>query len=524
MNTTALNPVLTTYQAPYRAPLLASLMLILTLLQGSSATLTLAFKSPFASDQLIILVTVLWLAMYLTATAGLIATQGINWLTWVVRYRLPLVLLIAGTAFSTLWSVDASLTIERSIHLIGTSLLALYIGFSLPLTRILRTSALTLGLLMLASALSAVFLPSLGLEEYEDQLVWAGIMASKNTLGFWAAVSVLLLVSLSFWPITTVRRLIYLTFAGASLLCLFYSVSATSMLALISAAVIMLYLYITQRLRLGMLAMLLLALLAVSLISMAFLSIDTAELIGRSGDLTGRGDVWTQTWELILSRPLTGYGYGTIWYPTDDSVRIQQSLTDFTWTVYHAHNGLLQIASEVGLPLAAVALFMIMQQLVELIYCQYQRQQPGVLFVLGFMVALLVSNYSEARLLVNRELYWIFFLALPISMLQQITLTASHTQAVRMSFSLPPTFNGKLTRSRERITQARALKKRLNERRNITIINQADGRESPLTDSLGNSLFEADTPENNRHGHKHGGDAMKRKLARRQRRAEREQT
>ncbi len=169
MNTTALNPALTTYQAPYRAPLLASVMLVLTLLQGSSATLTLAFRSPFSSDLLITLVTVLWLAMYLTATAGLIATQGINWLTWTVRYRLPLVLLVAGTAFSTVWSVDAHLTIERSIHLIGTTLLALYIGFSLPLTRILRTSALTLGLLMLASVLSALFLPSLGLEDYQGQ-------------------------------------------------------------------------------------------------------------------------------------------------------------------------------------------------------------------------------------------------------------------------------------------------------------------------------------------------------------------
>ena len=512
MNTTALNPALTTYQAPYRAPLLASLMLILTLLQGSSATLTLALRSSFTSDLLTTLVTVLWLAMYLTATAGLIATQGINWLTWMVRYRLLLVLLVAGTAFSTVWSVDASLTIDRSIHLIGTTLLALYIGFSLPLTRILRTSALTLGLLMLASVLTALFLPSLGLEEYEGQMVWSGVMASKNTLGFWAAISVLLLVSLSFWPISMMRRLMYLALAGTSLLCLFHSESATSVLALISAAVIMLYLYITLNLRLGMLAMLLLALFAVSLVSMAFLSIDTAELIGRSGDLTGRGDVWKQTWELILSRPLTGYGYGTIWYPTDDSVSIQQSLTDFTWTVYHAHNGLLQIASEIGLPLAAIALVMIVQQLVELIHCQYQRQQPGVLFVLGFTVALLVSNYSEARLLVNRELYWIFFLALPISMLQQITLTTSHTHGARLPFALPPNINDRLTRSRERIAQARSLKKRLNQRRKLTIINQTDSSESPLTDSLGNGLFAANTPENSMHDHKHGGDAMKRKL------------
>lgn len=524
MNKTALNPILTTYQAPYRAPLLASLMLILTLLQGSSATLTLAFRSPFASDLLITLVTVLWLAMYLTAAAGLIATQGINWLTWLVRYRLPLVLLVAGTALSTLWSVDASLTMERSIHLIGTTILALYMGFSLPLTRILKISALTLGLLMLASVLSVWFLPSMGLEEYEGQMVWAGVMASKNTLGFWAAVSALLLISLSLWPVTSMLRLMYLALAGASLLCLYYSVSATSVLSLLCATIVMLYLYTTQNLRLGMLAAVILAIFAASLISMAFLSVDTAELIGRSGDMTGRGDVWKQTWELILSRPLTGYGYGTIWFPTADSVSIQQSLTDFTWTVYHAHNGLLQIASEIGLPLAIVALFMILQQLVELIYCQYQRQQPGVLFVLGFTVALLVSNYSEARLLVNRELYWIFFLALPISMLQQITLTTGTPRGARMPFTLPPNLNDKLTRSRERIRLARSLKKRLNQRRRITVINQNNDSASPLTDSLGNGLFAAETHQDTEQDHEFGGDAVKRKLAQRQRKTDRGQT
>jgi len=134
--------------------------------------------------------------------------------------------------------------------------------------------------------------------------------------------------------------------------------------------------------------------------------------------------VWRQTWKLIMAKPLTGYGYGAIWFPTDATLWIQQSLTDFTWVVYHAHNGFLQIASEIGLPLAVIALLMVAQQLIEIFYCQYERQQVGVLFALAFVVAYLISNFSEARFLVNRELYWIFFLALPISMLRQINLVS----------------------------------------------------------------------------------------------------
>jgi O-antigen ligase len=512
-------------------------MLVLTILQGTSFTLTLAVRSAVASDTLISLVTLLWLIMYLVAAVALIASHGLNWLTWLVRYRLPLTLLVAGAAFSTAWSVDTSLSMERSVHLIGTTVLSVYLGFSLPLTRILRITALLLGLLMLASAVSALAMPSLGLEEYEGQLVWTGVMASKNTLGFWSAISVLLLASLCTWNLSLPRRALYAALCALAVLCLYNSVSATSALALISAGLVMLYLHTAFSLRLGMLAMTVLGMLVATLVAMAFYYIDTAELIGRSGDLTGRGDVWRQTWQLILQRPLTGFGYGTIWYPTDESVWIQQSLTDFSWTVFHAHNGLLQIASEIGLPLAILALIMVIQQLLELIYCQYQRQQPGVLFVLGFTVALLVSNYSEARLLVNRELYWVFFIALPISMLQQVTVMATQHNGFPVPFGLPPNTGERLARSREQRAHRRSLKRRLYKRRTPTVINesntasessdqampaheQADlekpGHEQPgfslAPQQLMGSLFD-------RLAGTDGTDALKRKLARRQRKA-----
>ena len=96
-----------------------------------------------------------------------------------------------------------------------------------------------------------------------------------------------------------------------------------------------------------------------------------------------------------MERPLSGYGYGSLWFPTDATIWIQQSLTDFTWVVYHAHNGFLQVASEIGLPLSILALLMILQQMIEIFYCQYQRQQPGVLFVLAFFIAYLAGNFSE---------------------------------------------------------------------------------------------------------------------------------
>lgn len=474
------------YQASNRVPLVACALLVLTLLQASSFNLSLAFRGPLASNVLVTFITLLWLAMYAFSTLGLFVSSGINWITWLVRYRLLLTCLLIGTALSIVWSIDTALSIERVVHLIGTTLVAFYLGFSLPLQKILRVSGLVLGFIMMTSVLTALFVPSLGLEEYQGTMVWTGTLASKNTLGFWAATTVLLCASLSFWSIPTNQRLMYGVITAISLLCLYKSASATSVLSMICAGAVMLYLHAAFSLRLGMLATVLLGILVLGIIGVAFYFIDTAELIGRSGDLTGRGEVWSQTWNLILDRPFTGYGYGTLWYPTPDSLWIQQSLTDFSWTVYHAHNGLLQVASEIGLPLTVLAVLMIVQQLVELVFCQYRRQQPGVLFVLGFVVALVLSNYSEARLLANRELYWVFLIALPLSMLQQVQLVApqqqhptAHTDADRRH----------LTRTRKE--QKLSLKSRMRKPNRLRVINPkaADIEKTPNGD-------DADIPTN----------------------------
>jgi len=441
------------------------LVLCLTLVQGSSMTLSIAFYFQDASATLERLVNLVWALTYLLALLGLVTTFGINWITWMVRYRLLMTLLLAGTAFSAIWSMDAALTLQRTVHLIGSSLIALYIGFSIPLSRILTATAIMFGVLLLGSAVVVYGIPALGLENYEGRQVWRGITASKNTLGFWSAVAILLFASLLSWPLSLDRKALLIIGLLLAVPALIFSVSATSVLALLIGILVMVYLFVAFRFRLGLVAMIVLGALFTLLASLAFLQIDTAELIGRSGDLTGRSEVWVQTWQLILQKPLTGYGYGTIWYPTADSLWIQQALTDLTWTTFHAHNGLLQIASEIGLPLTVLALLMILQQLIEIIYCQYQRQQAGVLFVLGFTVALLVSNYTEARLLVNRELYWILFIALPISMLQQVSVVLPDTSFNPVPANLPRRTRRKMINIAADRLHRRELKKRLSTRR-----------------------------------------------------------
>lgn len=408
--------------APVHGSGFALVILVATLLLGTGVLPTMAELVGGFSVRLI---TPSWLVLYLGSTLGLMFTYGINWISWLVRYRLLLAILLLGSVVSVSWAIDSQVSAERVVHLLGSSLIAIYIGFSIPLLLTLRVFAIVLGIMLVASVGAVFALPDIAIENYEGTVVWRGVFTSKNDLGFWAAVGVLLYVTLSESSNTVFRKFLCFALAGLSLGVLLMSQSATSLLAMLVAGSLALYLYIAGRFQLGFIRMLFIAILFIALTSLAVSNVETTELVGRSGDLTGRSQVWSQVIDLILLHPLKGVGYGVLWFPTDDTIWVQQSLFDFTWVVHHAHNGLLQVASEIGMPLAVVALLMVAQQTVEIFYCQYERRQVGVLFVLAFVAAFLISNFSEARFLVSRELFWIFFLALPISMLRQVNLASA---------------------------------------------------------------------------------------------------
>jgi hypothetical protein len=53
--------------------------------------------------------------------------------------------------------------------------------------------------------------------------------------------------------------------------------------------------------------------------------------------------------------------------------------------------------------------------LAEVIRFFYLRESPYVLFVIAFQIAFLLANTFEALLLIDRNLNWILFVALPLS-------------------------------------------------------------------------------------------------------------
>ncbi len=387
------------------------------LLGASSITVLLEMISlPSAS-----IVTVLWLALYCLTGLRLMQLYGLVWISWFIRYRLLLFLLLVAGMVSVAWSIDPQLTLQRMIHLLGTTLVGFYLGYHFTLPQLVRMLVSVLALLLLASALAVYAIPDYGLQQYEGQVVWRGVTSDKNTLGFIAVMGIMLFAA----EIPTARPLARMMLALAlllGLLVLGMSRSATSLLSLVAGTGVAAAFLVTRTFGLNGSRMVLLLLLSVMVLLLLLFGVDSTllfALFDRSSDLTGRQEVWERVMGVVNDHAWTGTGYGTIWSPTLASEWQQQSLLGLSWTAHHAHNGFLQVASQLGLPVALLATLLALQLLIETLSIHIHTPfLPRVLPVVAFQIAFIISNVSEAHFLMDRSLFWMLEIALPVAALR----------------------------------------------------------------------------------------------------------
>lgn len=82
------------------------------------------------------------------------------------------------------------------------------------------------------------------------------------------------------------------------------------------------------------------------------------ELLGRGGDLTGRGEIWSQVIERANQRPAFGWGFATPWLPWDP--HFDGWIIDHGLSVFHAHDMWVDVYLQlgfVGVVVIAAALF-----------------------------------------------------------------------------------------------------------------------------------------------------------------------
>ncbi|MFN4140738.1 O-antigen ligase family protein [Aestuariivirga sp.] len=257
----------------------------------------------------------------------------------------PILLLPALALVSTLWSPDPALSLRRAVAFMGTILFGLSLGSAYRFRDTLGLVAFSMALVMALSIGLAYLDPVRAIHQPDDAIQavhagsWRGIFAHRNTLGFWAGASlvILALAGREAFP-SRWLQVIAIVAAAACLL-------ATGSRAGIAVVVLGMFYFLIVVSTLNRPARLQGAMIVFWALAglLAYLSFEEIArvglwLLGRESDLSGRTHLWSYIVTLVRSadRPLgLGYFVGTLLLDERISAATQ-------WRNVNAHNGFLE--------------------------------------------------------------------------------------------------------------------------------------------------------------------------------------
>lgn len=317
---------------------------------------------------------------------------------------IPLILLLAWAGLSASWSDMGGITLRRTVALGGTLTLGVYMALRWPPRELARLLVQVAIVVLGASFLLALILPSAGLDP-EQRL--RGVFAHKNSLAAFAALTLVCAMDGLAGREGRSRGLSWCAvLLGVAALGLAASASPIPAVAL---AILVIYridtmpaharhLFSTRLCGAAFVAIVLLPWIAPSIGELAL-------LFGRGADFSGRTRVWSFALEFVQRNPLFGYGYASFWHGPAGLLFVHYA----HFPVVHAHNGVMQLLLDcglVGLGLFAALLAGALRKLSLLLNAAQRRANA---WLAGFLVLYLFANLAEARLLEPNELYTVLF-------------------------------------------------------------------------------------------------------------------
>jgi O-antigen ligase len=381
--------------ASVRPPLLVSCFAVAVFVLGTGAFL--ALQSSDSNEPTRPLVLLLWVLAY--AFAGAVLLDGV--LRHRARVPLPtlLVAVVALTALSVLWSEAPLLTLRRSVGLAGTVVVGLLIAQRLTPLDVLAAVRRAMLVIAVASLLLFVLGDARVIDPIHGTL--RGVVGTKNSLGSFMALGILAALTTAFLHRAHARRHVLAAVVMAAALAFTDSTAATAtaLLVILGAMGAAMRARPVGRLALG-------GCLALALAGTAVLlplsDPDTlAGAIGEDTTLTGRDAVWDESLRAAAERPVLGYGYGAFWEGSGAADDIRARLQ---WPVPNGHNGLLDVALDLGLVGAALMVLLVLALLVRGAYDAARGSQDAAVLRLSVGALLILRNTVESGLLQQNTL------------------------------------------------------------------------------------------------------------------------
>lgn len=324
---------------------------------------------------------------------------------FVLRRNWFLVALVLLAFASCLWTETPALALQRSIAVLGATLLGIALAVRLSLEEQLRLMNWFFRIMVVLNLACVLFFPSYGISNTADsQGEWQGIFGYKNVLGSMMAMSVL--VEWHLPADTRFSKFIKWLALLVSTVLLVFSSSITPLVALLGSLLfIEIYKFANQWLRIPLYAIVL-AILLIIASGMTVLLLDSERLtgaLGRSSNLTGRTEIWSMVLSYIPERPVLGYGYSGFWSGSSpEELAVEQAMGT---SVMYSHNGYLEILLNLGGVGFLLVLAGLGTGIRRVYYCSKRDRSSVNLWPLAFLSFFLLYNMGECTIL-RQDLQW----------------------------------------------------------------------------------------------------------------------
>jgi exopolysaccharide production protein ExoQ len=340
-----------------------------------------------------------------------------------VASRQPLILAFVVWGISTTaWSEDPMLSLRRTVALACTVALGFFLGMRFELKELLRIVAWTLAIAALASIAAGVLFPSFAIQ-YNLDGAWRGVFVQKNTM---ARVIGLAVMVFSYLLLESRRnRLLYLIllFLSVALIGLSRAVTAIIVSFLTVSQLLCLKLRLRPAQSIALSAFVLLLGLGGTLFALGHTDAIFA-FIGKDASLTGRTDVWRESFAAVLQRPLLGAGWDVFWMgPEADAIR------DLVhWQTPHSHNAFLDLALNTGLVGLGIFLASLFDCLRRALRYSRERDRPFNFWPLLFYSYILFYMFTETTTVDRHSLFNVLYCALSVSMTETARIKGSENE------------------------------------------------------------------------------------------------
>ncbi len=348
----------------------------------------------------------IWLPVYavtiLLMLARPAASVRVLWQNMIVLAFIGLVMI------SVSWSVAPDVTLRRGFALAMTTLFGLWLASRWSWAALIAIVAGTYIIMAVLSAMMALAVPSLGVDQAVHAGAWKGIWWEKNTLGAMMAYGAVATLAASLiqpqhrwaWRLAALfcAALVVLSTSKTALLAMSLGVGGIIGIALCRTGFVLAAITLFIGLTGGILAALILTIAP----------LEALELLGRDATLTGRTDIWAVLVDQIRAAPWTGFGYKAYWAAENGPVFWVRQAT--AWDVPTAHNGWIELGLAVGLPGMALMAIYYLRALFSALGRVFSG--PEAYWALPVVAMTGLISISESNLAQQNSLSWVLLVAI----------------------------------------------------------------------------------------------------------------